>query len=309
MVVNPIERIYIACYKGDFHLTKICVASIRYWYPDIPITLVKDYTIGFFDTSLIEKHWNVNTMEFVNQKFGWSFIKLEPFFLKPEHKMFLIDSDIVFLGPILDKLNEFDADFTIHGESNDLDGISQYYNPELVRKFLDPAFEYPGYVFNCGQIVGTAGILSKKDFEHLIDYSGLTPELKFPEIFSHADQGIMNYTIHSKELKKEIQVGSYRMSIWSESKEMETIDLEAIKNKNRKHPRLIHYAGSKPLKTTDMKRYDILAFFEEIYYSKLPSGRLRRVINNNYRLIYFSVLKTVKEIVPRTLINAVKKRI
>ena len=38
--MKPIDRIIIACCERDFWLTRICVASIRYWYPEIPIGLL-----------------------------------------------------------------------------------------------------------------------------------------------------------------------------------------------------------------------------------------------------------------------------
>ena len=37
-----IDSIVIACFKKDLHLMRICVASIRYWYPDVDIWLLKD---------------------------------------------------------------------------------------------------------------------------------------------------------------------------------------------------------------------------------------------------------------------------
>jgi hypothetical protein len=52
-----IEGVIISSYRYDVALTRICVASIRYWYPDIPIWLVKDRHYGDFSTREIEKHW------------------------------------------------------------------------------------------------------------------------------------------------------------------------------------------------------------------------------------------------------------
>ncbi len=54
-----IEGVAISCYKFDVYLTRLCVASIRFWYPHIPIWLLKDRHYGDFDTREIEKYWNV----------------------------------------------------------------------------------------------------------------------------------------------------------------------------------------------------------------------------------------------------------
>ena len=68
-----IEAIYIPCTRGDFRLTRICVASIRYWYSDIPIVLIKDLMNGDFDTTEVEKHFNVSLYEQKVRAYGWGF--------------------------------------------------------------------------------------------------------------------------------------------------------------------------------------------------------------------------------------------
>lgn len=47
--------IVVFCNKLDFFLTRICVTSIRYFYPSIRILLVKDEIHGRFSTSLFER--------------------------------------------------------------------------------------------------------------------------------------------------------------------------------------------------------------------------------------------------------------
>jgi len=54
-----IEGVVISCYVLDVHLTRECVASIRYWYPNVPIWLLKDRRYGDFSTREIESQWNV----------------------------------------------------------------------------------------------------------------------------------------------------------------------------------------------------------------------------------------------------------
>ncbi len=41
---------FVACCKTDFYFARICVASIRYWYPEHPIYLLKDDSQGIFST-------------------------------------------------------------------------------------------------------------------------------------------------------------------------------------------------------------------------------------------------------------------
>ena len=65
-----IDGICIACYRHDVELTRLCVASIRYWYPDIPIWLVKDQKYGPFSTREIEKVWRVGVFASDSKHFG-----------------------------------------------------------------------------------------------------------------------------------------------------------------------------------------------------------------------------------------------
>ncbi len=55
--MNPIEHVYVLCHGADLWMARICVASIRYWYPDIPITLLKNQTR--LDTSSLESGFGV----------------------------------------------------------------------------------------------------------------------------------------------------------------------------------------------------------------------------------------------------------
>jgi len=50
-----ISKVYVVTWKNDFHLAKFCIASIRYWYPDIPIILIKGELHGDFDCDALYK--------------------------------------------------------------------------------------------------------------------------------------------------------------------------------------------------------------------------------------------------------------
>ena len=80
MNATPIERMYVAACAKDFHLTRLCVASIRFWYPDIPITLIPDFNAGQFDSRPLERDWNVDVFKAEIRNFGWGFSKLETCF-------------------------------------------------------------------------------------------------------------------------------------------------------------------------------------------------------------------------------------
>ena len=99
--MSKIQKIYIACCKKDAWFTKLCVASIRYWYPRIPIFLIKDYLWGDFDTSEIEQRLDVSVLDTERKKLGWGFSKLEAMFLENNERILVFDSDTVFVGRVV----------------------------------------------------------------------------------------------------------------------------------------------------------------------------------------------------------------
>ena len=60
-------------------LTCICIDSVRYWYPDIEVYLIKDCGKGDFDTSLLQQHWDVKIFSTTKKNFGWGYGKLDAF--------------------------------------------------------------------------------------------------------------------------------------------------------------------------------------------------------------------------------------
>src|SRR5437016_535132 len=108
-----IDAIYVSCYRYDVQLTHVCVASIRFWYPEIPIWLVKDETYGPFDTWEIERVWGARVFPSHLQKLGWGFGKLQVMFQPGNLRCLCLDSDIIFVGRVLDALEACDEDFVV----------------------------------------------------------------------------------------------------------------------------------------------------------------------------------------------------
>ena len=114
-------KIVITVNKRDVWFCRICVASIRFYYPQVAIMLIKDELNGLFSTKDIEQYWNVELLKFEVTKFGWSAAKMhlytDPRFL--EEKFFVLDADIIMLGKLLDEpflLNNND-DVIVHNPS------------------------------------------------------------------------------------------------------------------------------------------------------------------------------------------------
>src|SRR6476661_4616589 len=95
------NKVVIACFRRDLFLLRPCVASIRYWYPDAEIYLLKDHAAGGFSTAEIEKYWKVNIFPSARRVFGWPWSKLAVILFETKEKFLFLDSDVVLLGRVL----------------------------------------------------------------------------------------------------------------------------------------------------------------------------------------------------------------
>jgi lipopolysaccharide biosynthesis glycosyltransferase len=267
-----IDKIYIATHKYDLRLTRICVASIRYWYPEIPIYLIKDYFNGDFPTEEIERLWRVSVFEGPFRYFGWGMSKLEPIFSEQGNRFLILDSDIVFAGRVLECLEQQTEDFVVNLETQPAQRLKEiYFDLDRLNEF-DPHFRFPGTTFNTGQYVATGGMLKREDFE-VVNWTTSPPTLKYPEIFKNGDQGILNYVLVKKAEAGDLTISGVPFMKYALGGIGE-LDLSKIAT-DSPYPFVIHWAGLKQPRIKAMIRSDILLFFEDYYYSKLPFGKTR----------------------------------
>lgn len=267
-----VDKVFINTYKYDFHLARICIASIRYWYPEIAIFLIKDEKEGSFDTSFTEKTWNVNVLDVPRKKFGWGYGKLEVLFSNKKETFFVIDADAVITGPVIDKVRKIDADFIVDKEVQPTQRFNEiYYNLDRISE-LDNDFVYPGYSFNSGQWFGTSSIIKREDFNKTLDWSE-PPASRDKHIVVNNDQGHLNYIVHSFENKRLISVARMELMIWPVEGKDNFIQLNKIKSKSVEYPYVIHWAGMSNLKFSTLPRQDILRFYQRYYYSRTSSTK------------------------------------
>jgi lipopolysaccharide biosynthesis glycosyltransferase len=266
-----IEKVYIACHKNDLRLTRICVASIRYWYPKIPIYLIKDRFNGDFSTAELESAWGVRDFETANRIFGWGMSKLEPVFNDKGSRFLVLDSDTVFTGRVLDRLEQYSEYFIVNCESQPAQRVKEiYFDLDELHAF-DPRFVYLGNTFNTGQYVATGGILSHNDFA-AVNWDTNPPSLKHSEVFRNGEQGVLNYVVMKKAAANELTVRSVPFMRWP-GYGIDDID---TCNFNDASPYLsvVHWAGLTRPWISTMIRSDILGFFEDYYYSRMLMGLL-----------------------------------
>jgi lipopolysaccharide biosynthesis glycosyltransferase len=234
--------------------------------------LIKDYIFGDFDTSEIERCWNVSVLHTKRKLFGWGFSKFEVLFLRNNERVLIVDSDTVFLGGVIETLEIFDEDFIVAGHTID--------NPRLrlIKKFyfdidklldLDPNYIFPGRCFNSGQIVATCGKINRRDFSPLIAWRQ-PPVFKCKDVFGYGEQGILNYVLATKEQRGEVSIKYFHFMHWSEDKSHRRFFLSKIK-KRQGYPLIIHWAGAKGRIISKMKYATILKFYDDVYHTSVKS--------------------------------------
>lgn len=265
--------IYVATHRADLRLTRICVASIRRWYPSIPIFLLKDEANGPFDTREIERIWNVKLWPTSKQPYGWGFIKLQPLFDTTGIRFLMLDSDIVFLGPVIDALEKFDTDFVVQEEVQPPEDVPNlYFDPARIRATRDPDFPDPAFTFNTGQYVGTSGRIQREDFGDLVEWTA-PRRVRYPEMFNPSEQGVLNFVVLERLRAGAISVARTPFMKWGRD-EMSGIRVDAL-TESSPYPYVIHWAGLKDVRLRRMLRGDILRHFERAYYSRILFGSAR----------------------------------
>jgi hypothetical protein len=298
---RTIDCIYIAASANDARFTRICVASIRHFYPEAVIKLLAG---GKLEPGLREelaRHWNVGAADIPTGNWGWGFVKLEPLFGRAGERFLVVDSDTIFAGPVLDAWAASAADFLVDDErQTEADTRRLYYDWSKVAA-IDSTARPPQFVFNTGQWFGTAGVLDRRDFDLMIDWDSLPPKLRHPALFPPNDQGVMNYVINRSAMSNGLLVGRSKIMHWP-SHGMNGITAKAVIQREAP-PVIVHWAGLKAARLRTLPGADVLALFEGQYYSKIPLGLLLMRLRSarSFLAFIFRVMLTRAQLVMQKL--------
>jgi len=272
---NAVDCIYLAACARDARLTRICVASIRYFHPNVPIRLMAGDILQSGLAEELRKYWGVELVDLPVGCYGWGMVKLEPLFGPPGQKFLVLDVDTVFTGRVLDVSAQSDAPFFVDDEKvSDADFKRLYYDWTKLKK-VDPKVQPVQTAFNVGQWFGTAGLVKREEFDPWVEWT-LPRRLRYPECFMDGDQGVLNYVILHKEAFEGLRIERRTIMRWP-GHSMDGLNVESVAG-GTAPPLVIHWAGMKHTFLRDMVGSDLLKFFENFYYAKLPAGRLRRIL-------------------------------
>jgi hypothetical protein len=273
--MSLIDCVYVAASALDARFTRICVASIRFFYPEIPIRLLIGGRLQQDLAAELFEYWGVGTAEVPTVgDYGWGFVKLEVLFGPPGERFLVLDSDTVLTGRVFDLWDDNGASFLVDDEAQSEERAKTiYYDWEKVRE-IDPRAQPPRFLFNTGQWFGTAGILTREDFAPWLMWT--MPRITTPaNHFMNGDQGILNYVFNQKAALQGLRVERRQIMSWP-AYYMEGLDAGTV-SKGTAIPRIVHWAGLKKARQRDMLAADLLVFFEKFYYSRLPAGGMRRL--------------------------------
>lgn len=272
---HKVDCIYLAACARDARLTRICVASIRYFYPDVPIRILAGDILQPGLAEELRSSWNVGLVDLPVGDYGWGMVKLEPLFGPPGQSFLVLDVDTVFTGRILDVRAKSDAPFFVDDENlSDADFKRLYYDWTKLAK-IDPKVQSARTAFNVGQWFGTAGLVAREEFDPWIEWT-MPRRLRYPDVFMGGDQGVMNCVILQKEAFEGLRIERHQIMRWP-GNGMEDLDVESVA-KGTAPPLIVHWAGMKSTFLRNMAGGDLLQFFEKFYYTRLPAGQLRRIL-------------------------------
>jgi hypothetical protein len=294
-------NIVVCSNKSDYYLTFICIASIRYFYPEIKIYLVKDLINGQFDTYLLEKRLNVELLDFGITKMGWSAAKFHLHYKFPKnHKLLVLDSDIIFVSPFLKSvLEHFDNfDYIINAEYESDPYASWvkdvYFDVKAIEETY-PEYKYPGYFFNAGQIFLTTGSVPISIFNLHFDHSAY-PYWKNTKLFPLVDQSVYNYLLPTLQRDGSIKLGEFNFMVWANSYAANNIKLIDVLNKTCDKG-LIHWAGcTRSPFLSFMLNKEILQYFQNYYYQLTNQNLIQKHFHLTKIKINYFLGKVIRKI-------------
>ena len=283
--------IFICCYHGDFFLTKILCASIRHFYEDVPIILIKD---GDFDTQQLKVLGNISEFNrawvpaSLRGLKGMGSPKLLIFFQEQFERFLYIDSDAALVSPIFELPFE-ETDFYVDTSYaqfydsekwdlpkddscflGDVKWIQRYiFNPKRVELF-DPSFDFQSLtLFNSGQFFGRSGIFELDEMLTLLQWHH-----EHKGLFALNDQGILNYLINKGVQEKRFTLAGSRFKIGGGYEQLDSypeLSTDSIRNRNFRKRRIIHWAGVNQTRLDQFPFAFVLQEFDSEYYHRLPT--------------------------------------
>jgi hypothetical protein len=281
-----IDRVYVATGLHDSRFTRICVASIRFFYPHIPIRLLLDGAMRPRFLDELKCMYNAETAAISPGNYGWGFIKLEPLFQEQPERFLILDSDTVLLGPVLETANNPQTDFIVDFEQQTDSRAKEIYFDWETGEQSGFGMAQPDFLFNTGQWFARSRVLSRADFDPWIRWS-LPRRLARPDLFKNGEQGLLNFVVNEQYQKGSITVTRVPLMRWPGFDVTDIKLPEVTRGHESPYRQVMHWAGFKAPRLESLPHSDLLIHFERLFYKEHGGGeRLRLSRARRYALEY-----------------------
>ncbi len=278
--MRKIERIYMVTHRYDFINLFPCLASVKYWYPDTEIVIIKNLNNGDFNLDFLKQHYKVSFMYESAYSYGKFYGSLEPFISGRDERFMILDTDTALTGRIIDFAQTKGEDFVIDYEEQPAEKIKNlYWDQELAGQYIT-CYSDLWFTFNNGIMVGTGNKITVPDFmDFMIWEKHKEPVIRNSEAFPTYDQSAINVVINKKFVKKEITVTRQQIMIYPpQFSGSESALLTGIKQKDQPEYRVIHWADTKYLSGKKKPLHHIFDFYTRCFFNTLNpfhAARLR----------------------------------
>lgn len=207
--------VFVATYRKDYRLAKICVESVRHFYPDVPIVIMQD---GDFDLSQLlalegVERFDDSLMPPAFRKMQGAFGKLK-LLVNPYAERFLyLDADTVLVAPIVELLDYQQVDFYMVPSHYDLrtqvgqDNLRKYQFDMAKIQEYDPDFVADELtLFNTGAWFGRTHVLDSADILRAHAYYWSQDEQERRRFSSIVEQGMLGYLIAKAQMLGQCRV-------------------------------------------------------------------------------------------------------
>ena len=261
----------VACHKGDVPLLRGCLASIRYFAPDAPICLVIDTD---FNSRPFEKRYGVTAIRRRDVRhpglrqwsFGPGITKLVAFWEAPFERIFHVDADAVLWGDVRQNVpnGEWDVVFNEpHEEITDYIQRTQYFDPELIFKHIEPFAWQGNPYFQAGVLCVRRGALDVGEYLRMLE-----GQLAYPDVFINMDQGMLNILVFRALKSGKINAFPSHLQtvvpVIAKGELESRFQLRDGQPMQWGQPTIVHWAGPKPY-TTNPDVFSLpMDYFREI---------------------------------------------
>jgi hypothetical protein len=274
-VSRKVEQIFLVTYRYDLANLIVCLESIRYWYPDIPITVVKNRNEGDFPIDFLAGHFKLSVIDSPAARYGSYFGSLEPYLTGRSGRFLVMDTDTALTGPVLDFLGSLSADFVVDLEEQPEHKLrALYWNPDGIKDYI-PEYSRAWFTFNNGAVCGTGDKVTRADFADFMNWpDGAEPSMKDSSVFPMADMTAINVAINRKAVRGEITVDRVALMIYAPFYMESQSDLvRRIADRSGPELRIIHWADQKHLPIAKRPLGQVYQFYRSRFFSRLRVAR------------------------------------